>query len=147
MAMSTPRPLTTTPRAEPDDTGQDTPPFNVFDHDCPSRPVLAHLTGRWGALTMAALRQGPVRFNTLRRRIGDISDKMLAQALQSLERDGFVDRQVLAVLPHHVEYRLTGLGVETADKLHDLIEHLERHMPDVLDAQQRHAQHGTPGQI
>jgi len=143
MAMSTPRPLTTTPRAEPDDTGPDPPPFHVLHHDSPSPPGPAHLTGRWGALTMAALRQGPVRFNTLRRRIGDISDKMLAQALQNLERDGFVDRQVLAVLPHHVEYRLTALGVETAARLHDLIEHLERHMPDVMEAQRRYAQDDT----
>ncbi|MFF7331812.1 winged helix-turn-helix transcriptional regulator [Streptomyces sp. NPDC008150] len=141
--MSTQRPPATTPRAENHDAAERTPAFDVFDHGCPSRPVLAHLTGRWGALTMAALREGPVRFNTLRRRIGNISDKMLAQTLQSLERDGFVDRRVLAVMPHHVEYRLTALGTETAAKLYDLIEHLERHMPDVLDAQRRHAQHQT----
>jgi DNA-binding HxlR family transcriptional regulator len=136
-------PLPTAPHFGPDDTGRGAPPFNVFDHGCPSRPVLAHLTGRWGALTMAALREGPVRFNALRRRIGDISDKMLAQALQQLEHDGFVDRQVLAVMPHHVEYRLTALGAETAAKLYDLIEHLERRMPEVLEAQQRHAQPDT----
>lgn len=133
--------LPSTSGAEPHDTGTagGTPAFDVFDDNCPSRPVLAHLTGRWGALTMAALREGPVRFNTLRRRIGSISDKMLAQSLQSLEQDGFVERRVLTVMPHHVEYRLTALGAETATKLYDLIEHLERHMPDVLDAQQRHA--------
>ncbi|GFN01041.1 hypothetical protein Sfulv_58510 [Streptomyces fulvorobeus] len=73
--------------------------FDVFAKHCPSRQVLDHLTGRWGVLVLAGLRKGPVRFNALRRRIDGISEKMLAQTLQALERDGFVSREVLTAMP------------------------------------------------
>ena len=45
-----------------------------------------------------------------RRRIGDISQKMLATTLRALERDGFVSRRVLPTNPPQVEYALTELG-------------------------------------
>lgn len=107
--------------------------FDVFARDCPSRAVLEHLTGRWGVLVMAGLRKkGPARFNHLRRRIDGVSEKMLAQTLQALERDGFVAREVLAVMPPKVNYSLTALGESTADHLLALIEHIEREMPAVL---------------
>ncbi|WP_205856611.1 winged helix-turn-helix transcriptional regulator [Phytoactinopolyspora endophytica] len=115
-------------------------PFDVFARDCPSRPVLEHLTGRWGVLVLAGLYQGPVRFNALRRRVDGVSEKMLSQTLHALERDGFVHRTVQAVMPPRVEYRLTDLGRSTAAKLLDLIGHLEAHMPAVLAAQQQHDQ-------
>ncbi|WP_078591606.1 winged helix-turn-helix transcriptional regulator [Streptomyces megasporus] len=112
--------------------------FDVFARACPSRPVLEHLTGRWGVLVLAGLHHGPARFNALRRRVDGVSEKMLAQTLQALERDGFVHREVHAVMPPRVEYSLTELGRTTAGKLIDLIEHLETHMPDVMAAQRRH---------
>ncbi|GAB3209454.1 winged helix-turn-helix transcriptional regulator [Marinactinospora thermotolerans] len=112
--------------------------FDVFARACPSRTVLEHLTGRWGVLVMAGLHQGPARFNALRRRVDGVSEKMLAQTLQALERDGFVRRDVHAVMPPRVEYSLTGLGHVTAAKLIDLIDHLEASMPAVLTAQGEH---------
>ncbi|MBW4718556.1 winged helix-turn-helix transcriptional regulator [Saccharothrix obliqua] len=108
--------------------------FDVFAKDCPSRSVLEHLTGRWGVLTLAGLRKGPARFNALRRRIDGVSEKMLAQTLQALERDGFVRREVLAAMPPSVNYSLTDLGETTADHLLALIGHVEAHMPAVLEA-------------
>jgi len=41
---------------------------NVLAADCPSRPVLQHLTNRWGTLVMVALSTGPHRFAELRRK-------------------------------------------------------------------------------
>jgi DNA-binding HxlR family transcriptional regulator len=114
--------------------------FDVFARACPSRPALEHVTGRWGILALSALAAGPLRFNALHRRVDGISQKMLAQGLQALERDGFVHRELLAVFPPHVEYSLTELGAETAAKLLDLIQHLETQMPVVLAAQQAHDQ-------
>ncbi|GAA0208773.1 helix-turn-helix domain-containing protein [Saccharothrix mutabilis subsp. mutabilis] len=108
--------------------------FDVFAKDCPSREVLDHLTGRWGVLVLAGLRKGPARFNALRRRVDGVSEKMLAQTLQALERDGFVHREVLAAMPPSVNYSLTPLGESTADHLLALIEHLEANMPEVLAA-------------
>ena len=58
------------------------------------------------------LGHGPVRFNELRRRIGDISQKMLSSNLKALERDGLVDRTVTPTVPPQVSYELTDLGHE-----------------------------------
>lgn len=109
---------------------------NVFARACSSRPVLQHISGRWGALTLAALRDEPMRFNALRRRVDGISEKMLSQTLQALERDGFVVREVQAEIPPRVEYSLTPLGVTVAARLLDLIELLEGSMDQVTAAQQ-----------
>lgn len=112
--------------------------FDVFAKHCPSRQILDHLTGRWGVLVLAGLRKGPARFNALRRRIDGVSEKMLAQTLQALERDGFVSREVLASMPPHVSYSLTTLGETTADHLIAFINHIEANMSAVLASQERH---------
>ncbi|MGI5504845.1 winged helix-turn-helix transcriptional regulator [Lentzea sp. CA-135723] len=109
--------------------------YDVFAKACPSRPTLEHVTGRWGSLTLSALDAGPLRFNELRRRVDGVSEKMLSQTLQALERDGLVHREAQHTNPPRVDYSLTPLGRETADKLLSLIRHLEAMMPQVLDAQ------------
>ncbi len=108
---------------------------DVFSRRCGSRLVLQDITGRWGGLTLAALRDGPVRFNALRRRVDGISDKVLAQTLRTLERDGFVVREAQSSLPARVEYRLTDLGVSVSRQLARLIDELETAMDDVTLAQ------------
>lgn len=96
--------------------------FDVFDANCPSRAALAHATGRWGALALAALANGSLRFGAVHRRVGGISEKMLSQTLQELESGGLVDRTVLGVMPPNVEYSLTAPGEAVAAKVIELIE-------------------------
>ncbi|SFP47272.1 DNA-binding transcriptional regulator, HxlR family [Amycolatopsis arida] len=110
--------------------------FDVFAKACPSRQVLEHATGRWGILALSALLDGTYRFNALRRRVAGVSEKMLAQTLQALERDGFVRREARPTIPPHVEYSLTDLGREVAEKLVELIRLTETRMPEVLAAQE-----------
>lgn len=98
---------------------------NVFAHACPSRLVLNHVTSRWGVLVLVALLAGTHRFSELRRKIGGVSERMLAQTLQQIEGDGFVARHALPVVPPHVEYTLTPLGVELAEKVRDLVDWIE----------------------
>lgn len=83
---------------------------NLFAEQCPSREVLKHVTSRWGVLILVALRDGTHRFSDLRRKMGGVSEKMLAQSLQALEQDGFINRVSYPVVPPHVEYSLTQLG-------------------------------------
>lgn len=87
---------------------------DVMAATCPSRRVLNHVTSRWGVLVLIVLRQDTLRFSALRRRIGGVSERMLAQTLQTLEADGFVLRKSFDVVPPHVEYSLTPLGREVA---------------------------------
>ncbi len=63
---------------------------------------------------------------------------MLAQTLQQLERDGLVHREVRETIPPNVEYSLTPLGEEIAERLTGLIDLLESHMPDIYAAQNRY---------
>jgi DNA-binding HxlR family transcriptional regulator len=110
--------------------------YDVFGAACPSRPVLEDVTGRWGALALGALADGPLRFNELRRRVEGVSQKMLAQSLQALERDGLVNREVQSTFPLKVEYSLTPTGKVLATKLLDLIGYLTGQMPEIIAAQE-----------
>jgi DNA-binding HxlR family transcriptional regulator len=112
--------------------------FDVFARACPSRETLEHVTGRWGILALGALADGTMRFNALRRRVDGVSEKMLAQTLHALERDGLVHRAARATNPPYVEYSLTPLGQETTERLRALIELVEGRMPEVLAARERY---------
>ena len=107
---------------------------DLFAEACPSREVLRHVTSRWGVLVLVALRRGTHRFSDLRRVIGGVSEKMLAQTLQWLEADGFVLRVQYPVVPPHVEYSLTPLGQEVALRVRDLADWIEVKLPEILDA-------------
>ncbi|WP_097867909.1 winged helix-turn-helix transcriptional regulator [Streptomyces sp. rh34] len=112
--------------------------FDVFSRECPSRSTLEHATGRWGSLTLGALYEGSLRFNELRRRVDGVSEKMLAQTLHALERDGLVLREAQPVNPPRVDYELTPFGREVTEKLLGLIRFVEGRMDDVLAARTRY---------
>ncbi|CAM6622870.1 DNA-binding transcriptional regulator, HxlR family [Escherichia coli] len=105
---------------------------NLFAEQCPSREVLKHVTSRWGVLILVALREGTHRFSDLRRKIGGVSEKMLAQSLQALEQDGFLNRIAYPVVPPHVEYSLTPLGEQVSEKVAALADWIELNLPEVL---------------
>ena len=113
-------------------------PYDVFAKACPSRGTLEHVTGRWGALTLGALQEGSLRFNELRRRVDGVSEKMLSQTLQALERDGLVHREAQPTNPPRVDYELTPLGHEIAERLLALIHFVEGRMDSVLEARMRY---------
>ncbi|HEY8327567.1 MAG TPA: helix-turn-helix domain-containing protein [Rhodanobacter sp.] len=111
---------------------------------CPSREVLKHVTSRWGVLVLLVLETGVHRFSELRRAIGGVSERMLAQTLQWLESDGLVDRIAHAVVPPHVEYRLTPLGLEAAGKVRGLADWIEDSLPQILHARDLRNQERAP---
>mgnify|MGYP001115444867 CR=1 FL=1 len=100
---------------------------------CPSREVLKHLTSRWGVLVLIALEKRTLRFSELRRLVSGVSERMLAQTLQWLEADGMVDRRAFNVVPPHVEYSLTPLGFEAAEKVRSLADWIETAMPRIAE--------------
>ncbi|SDC38128.1 transcriptional regulator, HxlR family [Sanguibacter gelidistatuariae] len=125
-------PTTTAPPTELD--AFDTLVPDVFQRGCDSRRTLETVAGKWGVLSLAALREGSIRFNALRRRVDGVSEKMLAQTLQALERDGLVLRTVRETIPPNVEYSLTPLGTRVADRLLALITVVEESVPEVVEA-------------
>jgi DNA-binding HxlR family transcriptional regulator len=136
--------MSITPECTPrqDLPAQDVPapdlPYSVFARACPSRTTLEHVTGRWGALTLGALHEGSLRFNQLRRRVDGVSEKMLSQTLHALERDGLVHREAQPTNPPRVDYELTPLGREVAERLLALIQCVEGRMDEVLAARARY---------
>ncbi|MFJ1900755.1 MULTISPECIES: winged helix-turn-helix transcriptional regulator [unclassified Streptomyces] len=112
--------------------------FDVFSKQCPSRGTLEHATGRWGSLTLGALYEGSLRFNALRRRVDGVSEKMLSQTLHALERDGLVHREAQLTNPPRVDYELTPLGRQVAERLLGLIHLVEGRMDEVLAARARY---------
>ncbi|MDT0387547.1 MULTISPECIES: winged helix-turn-helix transcriptional regulator [Streptomyces] len=103
---------------------------------CPHRLVLEHVTSRWGVLVLIELLDRSRRFSELRRAIGAqggraVSEKMLTQTLQTLERDGLVHRDAKPVIPPRVDYSLTGLGREAAEQVRALALWTQRRMDDV----------------
>ncbi|ATZ93370.1 winged helix-turn-helix transcriptional regulator [Dickeya fangzhongdai] len=100
---------------------------------CPSREVLQHITSRWGILILIVLESKTLRFSELRRLINGVSERMLAQTLQCLEGDGLINRVAYDVVPPHVEYSLTPLGKEAAEKVRVLVDWIEGSMPRIAE--------------
>lgn len=69
------------------------------------------LEGRWKLLILFQLFGGRVRrFSDLERAIPAVTQKMLAQQLRQLEKDGIVHRKLYPEIPPKVEYSLTPWG-------------------------------------
>jgi len=97
---------------------------------CPVEKTLKLIGGRWKVLILRELLQGTRRFGELQRGLGKITQKMLAQQLRELEREGILLRKVYAQVPPKVEYSLTPLGrsLETVlDAMHQWgLKHLKQ---------------------
>jgi DNA-binding HxlR family transcriptional regulator len=108
-------------------------PDGVFPANCPSRTVLDHVTSKWGVLVLLALaEEESLRWSDLRRRAQGVSEKMLAQTLRTLGRDGLVRRVAHPVVPPHVEYSLTDRGRELADLLQPLMRWIVANAEEML---------------
>ncbi|MEV8438429.1 helix-turn-helix domain-containing protein [Actinosynnema sp. NPDC051121] len=111
---------------------------DVYDRNCPTRVIANHATGQWGSLVLGKLLDGTKRFSELRRAVSGVSEKMLAQTLQALERDGLVHREVHPVIPPRVDYSLTPLGTHAAKQIVGLFGWIEENLPDFLAAQEEY---------
>ena len=104
----------------------------LLNVNCPSRDVLKRITSRWSVLVLLALREETLRFSELRRKIGGVSERMLAQTLRYMEEDGFIARIAYEVVPPHVEYHLTPLGREVEGHVIGLADWLESNVHRIV---------------
>ena len=94
--------------------------------------MLERIADKWTLVAIDALEEGgTLRFGELRERMGGISQKMLTKTLRQMERDGLLTRQVHAVVPPKVEYRLTRLGETLGRSMCGIWTWAERHLADV----------------
>ena len=77
---------------------------------CPIRTTLELVGGKWKLLILFQLANKPLRPSELKRRIPDISEKMLIQELKILTEGNLVERKNFGEIPPRVEYALKPIG-------------------------------------
>ncbi len=76
------------------------------------REIIGRVADKWTMIAIETLAEhGRLRFTELGRLIGGISQKMLTKTVRQMECDGLVSRTVHPVIPPHVDYELTPLGM------------------------------------
>lgn len=106
-----------------------------ISNDCAAMSdVLSRIGDKWTVMVVGRLKAGPVRFNTLKREIGGISQRMLTLTLRNLERDGLVFRTMYPEIPPRVEYELTPLGETLLPAISGLWDWSVGHYADIAEA-------------
>jgi len=81
-------------------------------YHCAMDITMDYVGGKWKSVVLWYLKNGTHRFAELKKRIPDITEKMLSIQLRALEADGLVKREVYGHKPPvKVEYSLTEFGV------------------------------------
>lgn len=88
--------------------------------------------GKWKALILWELHEGPCRPGALRRRLPGVTEKVLIQQLRALEADGIVERTVHHEVPPRVDYALTDFGRSLNEALIPLGDWGEEHMDRIV---------------
>ena len=88
---------------------------------CPLNYAMSIIGGKWKMQIICALNNiGTLRYNELRKKLGGISNTVLAASLRELEEKGLVERKEYLEVPVRVEYSST----ELSDKLMPILESL-----------------------
>ncbi|MGA5437996.1 winged helix-turn-helix transcriptional regulator [Streptomyces griseoincarnatus] len=98
---------------------------------CRTSDVLGIVGDKWSLLVVRNLSQGPRRFTELKRATTGISQRMLTVTLRSLERDGILTRTVVNVMPPHVSYTLTPMGMTLREATAPLLEWSTRNLDGI----------------
>jgi DNA-binding HxlR family transcriptional regulator len=105
---------------------------------CPVRDIIARISDKWSLLAIYALAgYGTLRFNELKHKIGDVSQRMLTVSLRNLEKDGLITRTIHAEVPPRVEYNLTPLGMSLAHQLINFVDWANTHSKEIIAARKQ----------
>jgi DNA-binding HxlR family transcriptional regulator len=113
------------------------PEAEFLEVTAPHREFLDQVLDKWSLQVMDVLCEKPLRFNELRRAIPTVGQKSLTATLRRLERNGMLERVVLATRPVAVEYRIAPLGRNIQDLVDALLRWTTVNLPDVEKARER----------
>ena len=105
--------------------------------------MLARMGDKWPVLVVELLKDGPMRFNEIRRTVSGISQRMLTLTLRDLERDGLVTRTVYPTIPPRVEYALTKLGRSLYEPISAVAAWVRKNRPNIEAARKAFDDAGT----
>lgn len=98
---------------------------------CPMKYFLEVAGGKWKTSIICILSTGePHRYSRIRRKLGNITNTMLAKSLQELEDEDIVERIQYNEIPPRVEYLLTDKGKTIVPILLKMAEWSSRSMAD-----------------
>lgn len=113
-------------------------PSHPLHQDCQKvSQILARIGEKWSMLVVMLLREGPRRFNDIKRNTAGISQQMLTRTLRGLERDGIVTRTIFPTSPPQVEYDLTALGRSMSEPVLAFGEWVRAHLAEFDAARHR----------
>ena len=110
---------------------------SMYTGPCALESAFAIFSGKWKAAILYHLfTTSPLRHSDLRSKLEGISQRILTQQLRSLERDGMIVRQDYGQVPPRVEYSVTELAQSLFPILQSVEHWSEKHMHQVILAQQ-----------
>ncbi len=77
---------------------------------CPIERGMRIIGGKWKGSILWYLKDGPIRFNELARKLRGASKKIVNQRLKEMEDIGLLKRRVISTKPIAVEYEITDFG-------------------------------------
>jgi DNA-binding HxlR family transcriptional regulator len=126
-------------------TIQDQHPLSEDCHKV--RHVLSLVGDKWSVFIIMLLKEGPRRFNAIKRSVEGISQQMLTRTLKGLERDGMVKRTMIPTRPPQVEYELTDLGHSLSKPVIALGKWSRDHIPEIDAARARFDRRKSAGAV
>lgn len=102
---------------------------------CPVRNILARICDKWALLVIYILDRSDkesMRFTELKQHMPDISQRMLAMTLRTLEEDGYITRTAYTEIPPRVEYALTARAKSLKPILGSLLQWAADNMDSIM---------------
>jgi DNA-binding HxlR family transcriptional regulator len=95
--------------------------------ECPEAYATNIIGGQWALVICSWLLEGKLRFSELKKRLPNITERMLTLQLRKLEENAIVKRTVYAEVPPRVEYELTPIGYDLKAVIKQLETWAEKH--------------------
>lgn len=119
---------------------------NTEDPQCPVKRALDLFSGKWNLKVLYELTKADsMRFGSLQRQIGGITNTMLSSTLKDLEEKGFLVRKQFNEIPPHVEYSLSEAGKDLYTVFIAMANWSQKHFPGTVPdlPQQNQDRHNT----
>ena len=83
---------------------------------CPVEAAVGLIGGKWKSVILYHLfKDKTLRFGELKKKLPNVTQRMLTKQLREMEDDGLVIRKVYPEVPPRVEYSLSSMGLSLKD--------------------------------